>query len=93
MHYIGGHDLSSEYLLIKASHEYFYRTVLVKYLSSKADDSVSASSRSAGGGSDKVKGDTILLMLLRLRQCCSHPTLTKTVSDGLICVFGFSIGI
>ena len=54
-----------------------FRTTLVKYLDGKANDSVAASQAKNG---ERIKGDTILLMLLRLRQCCSHPALTKEVN-------------
>lgn len=53
----------------------FYRTVLVKYLASHERSGISSSKPST----DRIKGDTILLMLLRLRQCCSHPDLTNEV--------------
>lgn len=52
------------------------RNKVQQYLSDHLNDSLAASQV---GKTQKIKGDTILLMLLRLRQCCSHPTLTKEV--------------
>ncbi|XP_067936889.1 transcription termination factor 2-like [Watersipora subatra] len=50
-------------------------SVLSRYLESKTNDSLAMKQPEVRG--KQVKGDTILLMLLRLRQCCSHPFLTK----------------